>query len=223
MGRTYEEMLASQTELAHFNPNHDPSTGRFAKSRFGQAMSKRKEHREMKRDMDDHFRSQISDEASKVTRLGRNGYDQHGSDWNSAYRKGKVTSKDDRDIKKAASETRKYMKNKYGENKFQEMSRKEGESVFDSMDPRKKKMLKTAGIVALTAAGISLAATAGNAIKAQNAFDAMGFGDKLLTSQVVKAGAAKAGKVAATSALAVIGGHMVKDYVTKDSTKKDNQ
>jgi hypothetical protein len=75
----------------------------------------------------------------------------------------------------------------------------------------------------LTAAGISLAATAGNAIKAQNAFDAMGFGDKLLTSQVVKAGAAKAGKVAVTSALAVIGGYMVKDYMTKDSTKKDNQ
>lgn len=27
--RTYEELLAAQTELAHFNPNHDPDTGRF--------------------------------------------------------------------------------------------------------------------------------------------------------------------------------------------------
>lgn len=28
--RTYEELLAAQTELAHFNPNHDPLTGRFS-------------------------------------------------------------------------------------------------------------------------------------------------------------------------------------------------
>ena len=27
--RTYEELLSAQTELAHFNPNHDPDTGRF--------------------------------------------------------------------------------------------------------------------------------------------------------------------------------------------------
>ena len=30
--RTYEELIAAQTELMHFNPNHDPKTGRFAKS-----------------------------------------------------------------------------------------------------------------------------------------------------------------------------------------------
>lgn len=30
--RTYEELLAAQTELAHFNPNHDPRNGQFAKS-----------------------------------------------------------------------------------------------------------------------------------------------------------------------------------------------
>lgn len=28
--RTYEELLAAQTELAHFNKNHDPKTGQFA-------------------------------------------------------------------------------------------------------------------------------------------------------------------------------------------------
>lgn len=33
--RTYEELLASQTELAHFNQNHDPSTGQFAKAGSG--------------------------------------------------------------------------------------------------------------------------------------------------------------------------------------------
>lgn len=29
--RTYEELLAAQTELAHFNANHDPKNGQFAK------------------------------------------------------------------------------------------------------------------------------------------------------------------------------------------------
>lgn len=33
--RTYEELLASQTELAHFNPNHDPRNGQFAKGHGG--------------------------------------------------------------------------------------------------------------------------------------------------------------------------------------------
>ena len=35
MARTYEELLAAQTELAHFNPNHDPMTGRFMEKRGG--------------------------------------------------------------------------------------------------------------------------------------------------------------------------------------------
>ena len=218
--RTYEELLAAQTELMHFNPNHDPKTGQFSKSKFGQAMSKRKEHRAMKKDMDEHFRSQISDEAAKVTRLGRNGYDERGSEWNTAYRKGKVTSKDSSDIRKASSETRKYMKDKYGDDKFQEMSRRHGESVFDYMDPKKSKILKTAGIVALSAAGVSILATAGNAINAQKGLDAMGFGDKLITSQVVKAGAKKAGQMAVGGALATIGGHMIKDYISDNESHK---
>lgn len=33
--RTYEELLAAQTELAHFNPNHDPKNGQFTKSGSG--------------------------------------------------------------------------------------------------------------------------------------------------------------------------------------------
>lgn len=40
MMKTYEELLASQTELAHFNPNHDPNTGQFSK-KAGGAISKR--------------------------------------------------------------------------------------------------------------------------------------------------------------------------------------
>ena len=33
--RTYEELIAAQTELAHFNPNHDPKTGKFSKKGGG--------------------------------------------------------------------------------------------------------------------------------------------------------------------------------------------
>lgn len=36
--KTYEEILASQAELAHFNPNHD-KLGRFAKNMFGRSKS----------------------------------------------------------------------------------------------------------------------------------------------------------------------------------------
>lgn len=39
--RTYEELLSAQTELMHFNPNHDPKTGRFAKSTYAQIAQKR--------------------------------------------------------------------------------------------------------------------------------------------------------------------------------------
>lgn len=35
MVKTYEELLAAQTELAHFNPNHDPKNGQFAKKSGG--------------------------------------------------------------------------------------------------------------------------------------------------------------------------------------------
>ena len=38
--KTYEEILASQAELAHFNPNHD-KLGRFAKNMFGRSKSSR--------------------------------------------------------------------------------------------------------------------------------------------------------------------------------------
>ena len=37
--RTYEELLAAQTELAHFNDKHDPSTGQFAKKGAGSSNS----------------------------------------------------------------------------------------------------------------------------------------------------------------------------------------
>lgn len=76
---------------------------------------KKKYLKEMNRDMEDHFNKQISEEARKVTRIGKNDYDERGSSWNDAYRKGKVTKKDDAQIKLAAKNTREYMLNKYGE------------------------------------------------------------------------------------------------------------
>ena len=43
--RTYEELLAVQTELAHFNPNHDPSNGQFASSKLGRAIARHKQNK----------------------------------------------------------------------------------------------------------------------------------------------------------------------------------
>ena len=42
MARTYEELLAAQTELAHFNQNHDPRNGQFAKGHSGSSTSSNK-------------------------------------------------------------------------------------------------------------------------------------------------------------------------------------
>lgn len=51
--RTYEELLAAHTELAHFNPNHDPSNGRFASSKLGRAIAR---HKQNKTRSDDYLR-----------------------------------------------------------------------------------------------------------------------------------------------------------------------
>lgn len=48
----------------------------------------------------------------------------------------------------------------------------------------------------------------------------MGFGDRLSISGVTASGLVKAGSVAVTTGLAVIGGHMISDYM-RDSKKKD--
>ena len=44
--RTYEELLAAQTELAHFNKYHDPNTGQFAS---GNGVSSKKAAKEEKK------------------------------------------------------------------------------------------------------------------------------------------------------------------------------
>lgn len=46
--RTYEELLAAQTELAHFNPNHDPRNGQFSKSSGSSAPLTKSEMKKVK-------------------------------------------------------------------------------------------------------------------------------------------------------------------------------
>lgn len=77
---------------------------------------------EMQRDMDQHFKSQLSGEAAKVASMTR-GEDTRGSAWSEAYRKGKVTSKDDAQIKKAIKATNEYAKAKYGESAYKAMKK----------------------------------------------------------------------------------------------------
>lgn len=93
-------------------------------------------------------------------------------------------------------------------------------SVSDSMSPRGKQIAKQAGLGGLALGLASVSATAGNALTAQKQLDLLGYGDKLDSSQVLKAGAKQAGKLAIAGALAVIGGHMVADYMRKDTPSK---
>lgn len=95
---------------------------------------KKKYLKDMSKDMNEHFKKQIHNkEAAKVTKLGNNGHDVRGNAWNKAYRKGKVTAKDDAEIKKAAKETREYALNKYGKEAVDALSRSGvlGRSVSD--------------------------------------------------------------------------------------------
>lgn len=89
-----------------------------------------------------------------------------------------------------------------------------------TLSPRGKQIAKRAAIAGGALAGISALATVGNAINAQVGLDAMGFGDKLSKSAVARAGAKKAGQMAVAGALATIGGHMAKDYMTRGESKK---
>lgn len=123
MSMTYEEMLAAETKLAHFNDKHD-KLGRFAR------------------------------------KLG-----------------GSVSS------------------------------------ASNSMSPRGKQIAKRAALAGVAAGSLSTVASLGNLGAAQNALDAMGYGDAISKGGAAKAIAIKTGQVAAATALAVIGGHMVKDYM----------
>ena len=88
--------------------------------------------KKMAKDMENHFMDQLPEHVRKTVRLGNNGYDIRGEAWNSAYRKGRVTSKDDALIRKAAANSRAYAKSKYGESAFKAMQR--SGSLFRPVD-----------------------------------------------------------------------------------------
>lgn len=173
MARTYEDLLAAQTELMHFNPFHNPKNGQFAKKNGGVSSSK----------------GVVKQRSKDTESIGRE------------------------------EDNASYKYNKPGESGWVGLGRAIKDKT-SSLDPKQRKILKTAGIAALSAAGVSILATAGNAVNAQRNLDALGFGDKLIASQVVKAGAKKAGQMALGGALVTIGGHMVKDYFTGNNSKK---
>lgn len=79
--------------------------------------------KEVERDMTQHFKSNISSEAAKVSSINRNGTAAQGQRWGDAYRKGKVTKEDANQVKKAAKEAYSYAKQKYGEDTIKALSR----------------------------------------------------------------------------------------------------
>ena len=92
------------------------------------------------------------------------------------------------------------------------------QNTVDKKTPRKqnfklnkneKNALKTAGVMA----GISVIQTANNYRKAQGALDMMGYGDKILMSQVVKKGTVAAGRAAVIGILGYIGTKKASDYI----------
>jgi hypothetical protein len=70
---------------------------------------------EMRTDQEKTFYDKLTKKQASVTSYGTNGYDIRGMGWNEEYRNGNVNDEDDRQIKRAAKETRTYMKEKYGE------------------------------------------------------------------------------------------------------------
>ena len=104
-----------------------------------------------------------------------------------------------------------------------QFAKKSGGGITSSLSPRGKQVAKRAATAAGVMAGVSAVATVGNAIGAQGALDAMGYGDKLSTVGAITSGVIKAGKVATATALAVVGGHMASDYMKgnkKSSSRK---
>jgi hypothetical protein len=53
-----------------------------------------------------------------------------------------------------------------------------------------------------------------------NGSDEISFGEQFRKSAVMSVGAKKAGQMAVAGALATIGGHMAKDYMTQGESKK---
>ena len=226
MARTYEDLLAAQTELTHFNPNHDPKTGQFAKSRLGSAINKRIEtersrtreqndKRELLNDMNEHFRSQIKNEKlRKLVSISRTG-SVNTDDLRSGIRKGKITENDLSEVQAAKEATEKYVLKKYGEKEYKKRA--------SSTEVKDLPMSKKLKMVMIGTAAASLAIATMKYKKVNN--DLKWITDGLAEVDPTKylgVSLAKAGITAAGSSAALIGGTLVSDYIKeyKNGTSK---
>lgn len=79
---------------------------------------------EARRDMQSEYKRNLSNpEARKVFRINDNGTFGAGMDAGEAYRKGKITSEDYAEAKRAAKRAHEYAKNKYGEKAMEELAK----------------------------------------------------------------------------------------------------
>lgn len=198
---TAEEILERGDYLAHFNPNHDPRNGQFAKGRSIVGSIKEK-HRQNQIKM-------VNGEMRAATNRHeiQSRYDEK--------RRAKAEAKGDKrsvgyidnDIKAANIRYEKEMKRlQAGLHKLEAKGDQNRE-----LTPRQQQVRKRAAIAAGAMAGASLIATLGNYIGAEGAANVMGL--TINPAYAATSGVVKAGGVAAASALAVVGGHMVSDYM----------
>ena len=102
---------------------------------------------------------------------------------------------------------RKDRSSKSGSSKSRNKSKNDLQKI--KLNKHEKNALKVAGVMS----GISAAQTIQNYQKAQQALDAMGFGDRIIVSQVVTKGAVAAGRAACIGVLGYYGAMKVSDYI----------
>lgn len=195
MTRTYEELLAAQTELAHFNPFHNPKNGQFAKKNGGISSNKEYDRWRTEQDRLDEEWDRLKKERKS---LGKNIFSR-----TIAVSKGssEAAKKYSKDFDKWSTEQDK--------NDARKMRLEKGSSA------KEKDIMKKAKRAAVAAAAIAGGVTLGKALNDQRIFNKAGLGDKINPIARTYEGITKAGKASTMAALAVIGGYTVKDYVTK--------
>lgn len=106
----------------------------------------------------------------------------------------------------------------YEKNEYRKPKKKTSGLRSIRLNKNEKNALKTAGVMA----GVSAVQTAFNYRNAQKALDAMGYGDKISVSEVVKKGTVAAGRAAAIGALGYIGAKKISEYVKERQIESSN-
>lgn len=99
-----------------------------------------------------------------------------------------------------------------------ELDNKKPSNKKPRLTKTEKNALKVGGVLA----GVSAVQTAGNYINAQAALDAMGYGDRIPISEVVRKGSVQAGKIAVIGAIGYIGAKKVSDLYSQQRRKDLN-